>query len=45
MRTALAITLAVVAGVVNAAYDDTLAMKALYYSSASYCNKQTVYDW
>lgn len=43
MRTAL-ITLAVVSAV-NAAYDENIAMRALYYSGASYCQKDTIYSW
>ena len=45
MRRTAALAMACVVGVVNAAYDENLATKALYYSGAAYCRKDTIYDW
>jgi hypothetical protein len=45
MRRTAALAIACVVGVVNAAYDEKLATKALYYSGAAYCRKDTIYDW
>ena len=45
MRRTAALAIACVVGTVNCLYDENLAMKALYYSGAAYCNKQTIYDW
>jgi Lipase (class 3) len=45
MRRTAAIAFACIVGFANALYEETLAMKALYYSGAAYCNKATIYNW
>ena len=35
----------VVVGLASAAYDEAVAMRAMYYSGASYCAKQTLNPW
>ena len=45
MRGTAALAIAFVLSTVNCLYDENLAMKALYYSGAAYCEKQTIYNW
>jgi hypothetical protein len=42
MRRTAGLFLATVVGIVSALYDENLSMKALYYSGAAYCRKDTV---